>query len=260
MVRFVFCPKTQVFTNDLHGSTPNFTLLRLRNHLQDHGMYTYTYTYTYAYTYKYFSIYIQVIMNHQEHNHGWNGSVMCLCCVCCLCVSAVCLHLLRHINTCVKTGHNTCTRRVALYVNEPRTRKKSNCYLEVISTTSEFEFESTKKFPKRPKSLELISGRMVVWSFDFSVQVENLRCSLHVEHARSWHHLWTSSVHLSGPEMACPCVMCWRTRVNMRHIGLAETSRLLTAHGTGGEHGSQLTRSPAFSDLLGDLRTLVSSW
>ena len=68
-------------------------------------------------------------MNHQEHKHSWNGSVMSLCCVRCLrvsvcdvrlymCVEVVlslclslsflsimCLHL---INTWAKTGHNTC--------------------------------------------------------------------------------------------------------------------------------------------------------
>ena len=149
MVRFVYRPKPSI-TNDLHVSvaTPPRLLQTLRfsslvHHLsgpektkKTHNTYTYTHTHIYiihtkkhknTHLHAHIHIYIHVIMNHQRHNHSWTGSVMCLCCVyvVCVCLSAVYLHL---INTCMKTSHSTCTCADTLFVIEPRTHKKSNCF------------------------------------------------------------------------------------------------------------------------------------
>ena len=178
--------------------------------------------------YMYVYVYTDVIMNHQGHNHSWNGSVMCMCCVCswCVCQSAVCLHLLRHIGTSVKNGHNTCACKVTLcsthkkrivvwkYFRRRQIRRplrwrvgptqlltfdivlvRSTLFLTassqagswrswgqdascclclqlflhlflntgsaaVASAIKYFEVESTKQFQQRPKSFELISGRL----------------------------------------------------------------------------------------------------
>ena len=45
----------------------------------------------------------------------------------------------------VKTSHNTCAYKVTLYVNELRTHTKNRIVIWKISTTTKFEFESTKK-------------------------------------------------------------------------------------------------------------------
>ena len=88
-----------------HLSGPDKTKKNNTQHTSTH-MHTFTHIHIHIY------IKIHVIMNHQGHNHSWNGSV-------------ICLHL---INTRVKTSHSTCTSTVTLHVIEPRTHKKSNCF------------------------------------------------------------------------------------------------------------------------------------
>ena len=62
---------------------------------------------------------------------------------------------------CVHMPQHMCKCDVTLCVSELRTHKKSNCFLEMISTTTKFEFEPAHQFQKRPKSFESISARKV---------------------------------------------------------------------------------------------------
>ena len=71
---------TQTFS---HTYTCTYTHVHMYTHIH------YTHMDTHVFIHKY--IYTQVIINHQGHNHSWNGSVMCLCCVCCLCESVCCV-------------------------------------------------------------------------------------------------------------------------------------------------------------------------
>ena len=66
----------------------------------------------------------------------WKCDCVCTVYVVCVGLSAVCLHL---INTCVKTGHSTCSCTVTLHVIDPEKHKKSNCFF-------------LKEFPRRQNS------------------------------------------------------------------------------------------------------------
>ena len=93
---------------------------------------TNTHTYTCTYTYI-----------HTCYHEPSRTQPQFLCCVCCLCVSVCCLsasdqHMCenkpQHMHI---YSHIVCDRT-------PNTDKKSNCFFEVISTTTKFEFESAK--------------------------------------------------------------------------------------------------------------------
>ena len=157
--------------NDLHVSiaTPPETRRQKTNNI-----YTYTQTHqyindthkdtllhTYTCTLYIYTCYHASSMTQPQLE--WECDVSVLCMLCPVCLSAVCLHL---INTCVKkqaTAHAPCG--VTLYVIEPEHTKNRMFFFFFLKSFPRRQNTNSNllnTFKKRPKSFELISGRMVL--------------------------------------------------------------------------------------------------